>query len=279
MWDFSDDEWVFMLVALVGAAAGALVWYHSLSRASRWGADRRAILLLVLTPPAALLALYVVLRTLSDPVYVAGKFDYTLMFLLGGAMWIFWSARIFSVLGISAREDALQRRNLAAALAVAGGMMGVMLTYAGSNVGNGPTIWTTLLPAVVATIALLLLWIALELIAPARDAITIDHDIATALRTAAFLVGCGAILGRAMAGDWHGYPDTFAEFARLAWPAIGLLTFAASVNRLCAPTPLRPVPAVLTAGAIPAAIMLAAAAAYIMYLGVPEIAPAGKYQP
>jgi hypothetical protein len=82
-----------------------------------------------------------------------------------------------------------------------------------------------------------------------------------------------------MAGDWHGYPDTFAEFARLGWPVLGLLAFTAAINRLSAPNPFRPHPSALTAGVLPAAIMLALAGAYLAYLGMPQVAPPGTYAP
>jgi hypothetical protein len=154
-----------------------------------------------------------------------------------------------------------------------------MLAYAGSNVGNGPTIWTTLLPGLVATVILLGLWVMLELTGGARDAITIDHDLAAAVRVAGMLIGCGAILGRAMAGDWHGYGETWAEFIRLGWPVLPLVAFTAAMNRLSAPTPFRPHPPVLTAGVLPAAVLIALAGAYVIYLGVPEVAPVGMYKP
>lgn len=89
---------------------------------------------------------------------MAGHLDYMLLFLAGGACWIFGASGWFSLLGVSTRADAMRRRNPAAAVAIAGGVVGVVLAYAGSNIGNGPTIWTIPVAAFVATAVLLTLW-------------------------------------------------------------------------------------------------------------------------
>src|SRR5262245_46119391 len=106
MFDFSDDEWVFLLVVVVGAVFGAWRWYSSLMRISPLNADKKSQWLLLLAPLASLVFLTLVLQTLADPVYVAGHFDYTLLFLAGGAVWIFGAAGIFSVMGVSVYDDA-----------------------------------------------------------------------------------------------------------------------------------------------------------------------------
>jgi hypothetical protein len=279
MWDFSGDEVVFMIVACAAALIGFAWWYFNIARSGRWRADRRCQVVLAGAPLVALLVLFVVLQTLADPVYVAGHLDYMLLFLAGGAMWMFVWTGLVALCGVSARHDALEGRNFAAAVALAGGMLGLMLSYAGSNIGNGPTIWTTLVPAAVAALSLLALWVVLALVGPVHDAITVDHDLSAAVRLAAFLVGAGAILGRAMAGDWHGYAETWTEFARLAWPVLLLLLLAATMNRIGAPTPVNPRPSVVTAGVVPGLIILLLAGAYVMCRGWPEVAPPGRYEP
>jgi uncharacterized membrane protein YjfL (UPF0719 family) len=169
----------------------------------------------------------------------------------------------------------MRGHNPSAAIAVAGGMVGVMSAYAGSNVGNGPTIWTTLIPALVATGVLLALWLTVELAGGAFEAITLDRDVAAGIRLAAFLVSAGAILGRAMAGDWSNWRSTFTEFAALAWPAALLVPAMTTMNRRYRPTPRKPVPEPGRRGVAPAVIMLALTAVYLAYLGMPEVAPAG----
>lgn len=278
-WDFSDDEWFFMLAACMASVLGAYIWYRDILRAARRHNGQRVSVWLAWTPIAAMIVLIVVLWGLGDPVYVAGHFDYTMLFLAGGASWIFNFANAFPLLGLSARDDVLERQNQSAAVAISGGMMGIMLAYAGSNIGNGPTIWTTLFPALIAAVALLVLWAILELIGGARDAITIEHDLAGGVRLASFLIGAGAILGRAMASDWHGWPDTVQTFIQLGWPTILLALAASALNRTLAPNPRRLYPSVIYCGLIPSAVLLLLVVGYIVSLGWPEVAPMGKYVP
>src|SRR5262245_39071002 len=274
MFDFSGDEWLFMVVALVGAVIGIWRWYGTLFRLSRLHARSRAHSLLILAPLVSLALVAIVLQALADPVYVAGHLDYTLLFLAGAACWIFGASEVFSLMGVSTRDDAMRRRNPAAVIAVSGGVLGVALAYAGSNIGNGPTIWTTLLPAFVAAVALLLLWFIVELLGGAFEAITLDRDVAAGIRLAAFLVSAGAILGRAMAGDWFDWAGTFSEFVKLGWPAALLIPAMVAMNRQLAPTPQERLPDVGRCGLRPAFVMLALTAAYLVYLGIPPVAPA-----
>jgi uncharacterized membrane protein YjfL (UPF0719 family) len=276
MWDFSEDETVFFGAALLCGGVSAGLWYSTMLRLSALQTDTRSRRLLCWTPVVALAVLLVVLQTLADPVYVAGHLDYTLLFMLGGACWAFVVPRLFTLLGVSATDDAMLRRNPAAAIAVAGGILGVMFAYAGSNVGNGPTIWTTLAPAFVSTAVLLALWLILELIGGAAEAITVERDTAAGIRLAAFLVSAGAILGRAMAGDWSDWNSTFSEFQSLGWPAALLVPAMIVMNRAYRPTPEQALPPVVRCGVQPAVVMLALAAAYLLYLGAPEVAPAPR---
>jgi uncharacterized membrane protein YjfL (UPF0719 family) len=274
MFDFSDDEWVFMLVALVGTVIGAWRWHLTLLRVSPLNTDSTSHTLLTFTPITCLAVLAIVLQTLADPVYVAGHLDYTLLFLAGGACWIFGASEGFALMGVSTRDDAMRRRNPAAGIAVAGGVLGVTLAYSGSNIGNGPTIWTTLIPAFVATAVLLALWFVLEVVGGAWEAITLDRDVAAGIRLAAFLVSAGAILGRAMAGDWFDWSSTFADFVKLGWPVALLVPTMAMLNRRYAPTPQQPHPDPAAGGLTPSLVVIGLTAAYLVYLGRPEVAPA-----
>src|SRR5688572_15559938 len=267
MFDFSEDEWVFLFAACVGALFGAWRWYLTLMRISPLNADSKSQALLLFSPLATLLLLLLVLQTLADPVYVAGHLDYTLLFLAGGALWIFVASEAFPLMGVSVLDDAMRRHNPAAAVAVSGGVFGVMLAYAGSNIGNGPTIWTTLVPAFVATVVLLVLWFILELTGGAFEAITLDRDVAAGIRLAAFLMCAGAILGRAMAGDWLDWNSTFQEFIALGWPAALLVPAMTMMNRRYAPTPQMPHPDPGKCGVTPALVLVVLTAVYLVYLG------------
>jgi hypothetical protein len=276
MWDFSGDEFVFFWAAAAVALVGAVRAGLALSRAApfgRRGPQKAALATVVLL---CLAGLGVVLRNWSDPVSVAGHFDYETLFMLGGAVWLFVAACWgFPLLGLSIRHDAIERQNNAATAAACGGMIGVMLAYAQSNIGNGPTIWTTIVPALAATIALFAAWALADFLGGGiSDNVTIDCDPASGIRLAALLMAAGAVLGRAAAGDWTGWPDTFVDFARLGWPAFALAIGAAIIHRVCRPTPRRPRPGVFAFGVVPAAIVLAAACLYLLVLGAPHVAPA-----
>ena len=279
MFDFSEDEWIFLIAASVGALVGAWRWYLTLMRISPLNANAKSQALLVLTPLASLVILMLVLQTLADPVYVAGHLDYTLLFVAGGALWIFAASEAFPLMGVSALDDAMRRHNPAAAVAVSGGVLGVMLAYAGSNIGNGPTIWTTLLPALVATGVLLVLWFILELVGGEFEAITVDRDVAAGIRLAAFLVCAGAILGRAMAGDWFDWNGTFSEFVVLGWPAALLVPAMTIMNRRYAPTPVTPHPDSAKCGITPALVLIVLTTAYLVYVGTPVVAAPGGEAP
>ena len=277
MFDFSGDESIFMFAASIVAVIGLLRWYLQVLRRStlRYPARQRAAL--AAAPVGCLIVLFVFLRKWSDPQHVAGHFDYELLFLAGGASWLFLSAGAFGWLGLSWIDDAVERCNPAAVVAVCGAMLGVTLLYAYCNIGNGPTIWTTLLPALVATLAFLVVWLMEEAISDPAEAVTVDRDVATGVRLAAFLVALGLILGRAMAGDFYGWSDTWSGFLDLAWPALGLMLAAAAFDRVLKPTPANAAANLVTHGVVPGAALLFIAAAYLIYLGAPEVAPPGEY--
>lgn len=279
MWDFSGDEVLFFLVAGVVALITTARWYYVIARAKSFRpSPTRPVLAIV--PPVLVVILLVVLQTMADPVYVAGKLDYTLLFTAGGIAWMFVCAAAFALLGVNARDDALERCNLPAALVIAGGMSGVMFAYAGSNVGNGPTIWTTLLPALVATLTLLATWGVLEALTDTAEVVTVERDIATGVRVGTFLACAGAVLGRAMAGDFDeeaGYGGTMRDFARLAWPVIAVLPVMVVQHRVARLTPARPNPSIVTTGLVPAAAIIALTLVYVLALGWPQVAPPGEY--
>ena len=277
MWDFSGDEVLFLVVAAVVAFVATVRWYYFVGRAKSFRPAPARIVLAFL-PLALLIVLVTVLQTLADPVWVVGRLDYTLLFTAGGIAWMFAAASAFALLGVSVRDDALERGNEAAMIVVAGGMAGVMLAYAGSNVGNGPTIWTTLLPALVGTLALFVAWGLLEALTDTAEAVTVERDVATGVRVGVFLACAGLIIGRAMAGDFYAWDDTFTEFAKLAWPVAALVCVMIVLHHFMRPTVARPIPSVVAAGLVPAAAIVAITVGYVLALGMPEVAPAGKYE-
>lgn len=174
---------------------------------------------------------------------------------------------VMRLLGVSVRDDAVERRNPATAVVACGALVGVTLCFAGGNIGPGPTVWTTFGPAAMATGALLLLWLVVELASGVSDSVAIDRDLASGVRLGAMLVACGLVLGRAVAGRWESAGEMFDDFIREGWPAAALAFAAAAVHVMLAPTSYVPRWPVVPAGLMPAALYLAASVAWVVELG------------
>ena len=262
----SGDE-VFMLIA---SAIVALVswgaWY--IKPALVQGVRRRppAWRLLRLTPLLAAALLWAVLRN-------AASFDvrddprYLTFYLVLGAAWVGVWIRWLAVTGISTRDDVVERSNGSAALAVTGALFGITLAYAGGNVGNGPGWWVVVFSAALATLALFGAWILLETLTGVSDIVTVDRDPSAGFRLGGFLIACGLILGRSVAGDWVSAEATVRDFAAAAWPVIVLVIAAAIVERVARPTPEIPRPSLVAYGFIPSVFYVAGAVYQVMRLG------------
>jgi uncharacterized membrane protein YjfL (UPF0719 family) len=264
--EMGDDEVCFFIVSAIVAIIGLSIWYIRLHSTALLGRRPPFLLLLSITPPLCFIILYIVLITWSDPV-VRNDSRYIGLFLAGGAAWLSLFTALMPVLGISLPIDVLSQRNPAAAIATAGTLIGVIITYSLANIGEGPTIWTTIGPAMLATLALLVLWMILEMIGQVSEAITIDRDVASGLRLAGFVIATGLILGRAVAGDYESGEATIRDFAVQGWPALLLCMAAGVIQRMSKPTPRMPAPPAVTYGVAPAIAYLIFAAGWVAYLG------------
>lgn len=260
-----DETWI----AIVGGIVAFLAWAHwfwawALAAPGCSPArDRRPLLA---APLAAAVLLFGVLRAFASldvrdsPVYLG-------FYLLLGAAWVGAATLLLPLFGLSPRDDVAERRNPAAARALAGALVGITLCFAGGNIGNGPGWWVVFFSAALATAAFFFLWLLLDMAAGLADTVTVDRDPAAGLRLAAFFVAAGAILGRAVAGDWVSARATLDDFIVLAWPALGLLAAAALVERGLRPTPERPVGEPVAQGLVPAALYLGIAAVALAWAG------------
>jgi uncharacterized membrane protein YjfL (UPF0719 family) len=256
--DFDAGEWLFFLAAAASVFGLIVTYYPPLLLISPIKTSSLPRLALACLPLVALVPTYVVLQRWADP-RVVGHLDYTILFMLGGGMWMFVASRFLQVLGISISDDAIERDNLAALCAVWGILSGVGIVYALSNIGTGATIWTTLLPAFVATVVLLLMALLVELTGGAvADAITIDRDVASGLRLGGAVLGCSIILGHAAAGDWTSWNHTWSDLANRGWPAVLIAIAAGVLQRMLGPTARRPQPGILEFGVVPATLVVAA---------------------
>lgn len=189
------------------------------------------------------------------------------------AIWLVLATKLFSWLGLSFQDDVVERRNVAALIALCGALIAMALIYAGGSIGEGPSYFNNVFSAGLGTVGLLALWVMLELGAKVSLSITEERDLASGLRLAGFLVATGLVLGRAVAGDWHSEEATTRDFVHDGWPAIILWGMALLSERFARPSRHRPFPPWPSFGLVPALLYLTIAGAWLLHLGAWEGMP------
>jgi len=182
-------------------------------------------------PIICLMGFLVTLRFFSSP-DVQDDPSYIIIYLCLGVAWLGGTTFIFPLLGLSERDDVVERCNPAATWALAGALIGVMSCFAGANIGSGPGPEVVFFCATVSTTAFFLSWFSLELTANTSEAITVDRDEGAAIRLAGFLIATGILLGGAVAGNWESTSATMRDFYTYGWPAIALLGVALPLERV-----------------------------------------------
>jgi len=208
------------------------------------------------------LTLHYVLRRYASH-DVRDSATYTTFYMIMGAAWVGAATRIWQMIGVNARDDLLERENTAAAFALFGALIALTFCFAGGNVGDGPGWWVVVFAALLSTGGLFLLWCAVDRLGGLGEAITIDRDAASGLRAAGYLVGSGAILGRAVAGNWVSAGATLGDFAVLGWPALVVLIIAVILERVLGPSPRAPQRSAMVFGLPVFLVILAASAWYL----------------
>lgn len=99
-----------------------------------------------------------------------------------------------------------------------------------------------------------------------HDALTIEHDVAAAVRMAALMISCGAILGIAVAGDWVSVQATLRDFLLCAWPVVPVLLVGLAMEKLFRSSPESPRPSIWMAGILPAFAMLIISAVSVAFV-------------
>lgn len=262
----SPDEIAVVVFSGVVALARWASWYVTPMKISRLGIRAASRRVMALAPIASAVVLFLVLRTLAS-FDVRDDARYLLFYMLLGAAWVGLVTTFLPLVGISARDDVIERGNPGAASAIAGAIVGATLCYAGGNVGDGPGWWVVVFAAALATAPWFALWLALDGVSGVGDAITIDRDRASGVRLAGFLIACGLILGRAVAGDWVSIIATVNDVLVVGSPTLVLLGLAALVERSSRPTLSRPQPGIAMFGMLPAVAYVVAAVAYVLALG------------
>ncbi len=187
-----------------------------------------------------------------------------------GSVWLLFATRLFSWLGFSFHDDVVERRNVAALVALCGALMAVALIYAGGSLGEGPSYTNNFFSAGLGTVVLLALWILLELGANVSRSITEERDLASGIRMCGFLLAAGLLLGRAVAGNWHSEAATVHDLIHDGWPVMVLWVFAVVVERVARPNRRRPFPPWSNYGLLPALFYLALAGVWLWHLGAWE---------
>lgn len=232
----SGDEKFILAVCVLLAAGSWLAWVGELLVTARRHSSKAERLPAGLAPLVAGFLLFFVLRRHAS-FDVQGSPLYLTFYMVMGAAWVGIAIRLLALGGLSLRDDVLERRNLAAGWALFGAVVGLTLAFAGANVGDGPGWWVVLFSAGLSTATFFLLWIVTDRLTGWADAVTIDRNTAVGVRLGGFFVGLGAILGRAVAGDWISAGATVSDFVRAAWPALVLAGLAAVAERHRRPQP------------------------------------------
>jgi len=262
----SPDE---LVVTIAATLVGPCAWVWWAIRMSRTRRLPRGGGLGVLTTTVAVCAAIIL------TVLVAGAAEdvlgaYLFMYVVLGLAWVRAAESLFTYLGVSARDDAIERRNGAALAAISGALVGGTLAYSGGNFGNGPGWWVVLFSAAIATLGLAVTWAAHERLTKSSEVIVIDRDLSAGVRLGAFLAANGLLFGRAVAGDWKSAAATVRDAVVALPAAIGLLTLAYVVERAARPTADRPEAPLGSFGVTVAIAYVGLALLFVVSLGWPS---------
>ena len=224
------DLEIFAFIASVFLTLkGWWTWYGDIASVNRLRTPVSKRLVLLTAP---LVCLVLILIALTKPAATTVRSDalYISFYLLVGAGWLGGLTLIFPFLGISARDDVLERGNRAASWAVTGALTGASCSFAGANVGNGPGVEADLFSALLSSALFIGLWLGMDLLTSVSDAITVDRDECAGIRLGGLLLGIGLLSGWSVAGDWLSASATLKDFGASAWPAILLTVVAVGVE-------------------------------------------------
>ncbi|HTF88367.1 MAG TPA: hypothetical protein VK843_08155 [Planctomycetota bacterium] len=262
----SDGEIAVTVMASIAWFITGSVWIHGLRARKHvfgvtpWKGPLQWSQLLALAVVVVILKLW----SASD---VRDDGRYLFMYSAIGGAWIGVAMFFTGWLGLSTGDDVVERRNPAAAVALFGLPFAVALTYAGGNIGDGPGWWVVFFSSGLATCALFLLAVVGLSIGGASESITIERDTATGARFAFATIAEAVVLARAAAGDWVSAKATVSDFVARGWPALVLAVAAIAFDRALRPTHKNLRPSVFASGVLPGLVLLAAAAAWVVWLG------------
>jgi uncharacterized membrane protein YjfL (UPF0719 family) len=127
------------------------------------------------------------------------------------------SVHVLHVVGLSLRDDALERRNTAALAALVGAIVGLGGAL-GVAVAQATDLSELALRALILVLVPSMAWWVLQHLGRVHDLVTIDRDEGAGVRAGTLLAGVGLASGRALALS-HG---SLEAFVLASWP-VGLL--------------------------------------------------------
>jgi hypothetical protein len=220
------------LFLVLGFFLGFVLWsrfYMLLFKVHTFRPNKTHVALLAVLPGACVLFIALVLWRWGSP-DVRTSAGWIVQYTMAGAAWLMLGLYLLSVLGVSVRDDVMQRQNSAAAWIVYGALIGTALCYAGADVGSGPGTAIVIFCAVLSTAFLFGFWFCLERIFRLADRVTVERDEGAGIRAGGWIVSLGLIFGGAVAGDWESLEGTVRDFIHYAWVAIVFLLAAAAIE-------------------------------------------------
>jgi uncharacterized membrane protein YjfL (UPF0719 family) len=227
-----------LTVSIPLAFKGWVGWYGDIASVNRLSVSFPQRLLLLMAPVLSALLIVGTLAKLAAAT-VRADFLYIGFYLLIGAGWLAGITLLLPFLGVSARDDVLERGNSAASWTLTGALLGASCSFAGANIGNGPGVEAVLFSAVLSSALFIALWVGMENLTSISEVITVDRDTGAGIRMGGLLVGVGIVSGWAVAGDWASATATLRDFFRSAWPALLLAAIAVLVEIVWAKNPRR----------------------------------------
>jgi hypothetical protein len=188
---------------------------------------------LFLTQPVCLIVLWLFIATEAAS-EVRNTVGYQWLFVTATAVAFGVATTGLSVLGLDPVADVLERHNHAALIAIAGLWVAVTVCSAGANLGEGDTVFTTLIPLALSVIILLAFTLVYAAATSGFSAIAIAHNTFAGIRLASFLIAASFVLARAGSGDWVSLSATLADFSKALPPLAALLAVAIAVERYAA---------------------------------------------
>lgn len=225
-----DEVFVFVLTAAV-SLAGWVNWYSGMGRI--WPREKTAQMRnwFFYFALAVVNIIFLTLTTLAS-FDVVGDAIYTVFYVVFGLAWIIAVKGVLHLCcDLSWRDDALERGNSPAALALLTALLGATFIYAGSNIGDGPGWWVVLFTVFFATAGWLLPGALVYIYGRMHERVSVERDLPSALHWGLYMISSGLVWGRASAGDWFTAQRTLVEFAD-AWPVLALTVIAMAVDRL-----------------------------------------------